>query len=62
MRVATQVLTEDAGAIAAGAGAGLLMLLWMQGRCWTMVPSVGLPITVTAALNAGYSHSPPWFV
>ena len=51
MRVATQVLTETLVLSAAGAGAGLLMLLWMQGSLLTMVPSVGLPITVTAALN-----------
>ena len=51
MRVATQVLTETLVLSAAGAGAGLLMLLWMQGSLLTMVPSIGLPITVTAPLN-----------
>src|ERR1017187_2619117 len=44
MRVATQVLTETLVLSAAGAGAGLLMLLWMQGSLVSLVPSVGLPI------------------
>jgi predicted permease len=43
-RVATQVLTETLVLSAAGAGAGLLMLLWMQGSLVSLVPSVGLPI------------------
>ena len=41
MRVARQVLTETLVLSAAGAGAGLLMLLWMQGSLVSMVPSVG---------------------
>jgi predicted permease len=51
MRVATQVLTETLVLSAAGAGAGLLMLLWMQGSLVSLVPSVGLPITASYALN-----------
>ena len=51
VRVATQVLTETLVLSAAGAGAGLLMLLWMQGSLLSMVPSIGLPITTSAALN-----------
>jgi predicted permease len=51
MRVATQVLTETLLLCAGGAGAGLLMLLWMQGSLVSMVPSVGLPISPSYALN-----------
>ena len=51
MRVARQVLTETLVLSAAGAGAGLLMLLWMQGSLVSLVPSVGLPITASHALN-----------
>jgi predicted permease len=51
MRVARQVLTETLVLSAAGAGAGLLMLLWMQGSLVSMVPNVGLPITTSNALN-----------
>ncbi len=51
MRVARQVLTETLVLSAAGAGVGLLMLLWMQGSLLSLVPSVGLPLTVSNALN-----------
>jgi predicted permease len=51
MRVATQVLTETLLLSAAGAGAGLLMLLWMQGSLVSLVPSVGLPISASYTLN-----------
>ena len=51
MRVATQVLTETLVLSAAGAGVGLLMLLWMQGSLVSFVPSVGLPISASYTLN-----------
>ena len=47
MRVARQVLAETLVLSAAGAGVGLLMLLWMQGSLVSLVPSVGLPITAS---------------
>ena len=51
LRVARQVLAETLVLSAAGACAGLLMLLWMQGSLVSLVPSVGLPITASNALN-----------
>ena len=51
MRVALQVLTETLMLAAAGAGVGLLMLLWMQGSLVGMVPSIGFPITTSYTLN-----------
>src|ERR1039457_2417292 len=51
VRVATQVLTETLVLSAAGAGAGLLMLLWMQGSLIGMVPSIGFPLGASHALN-----------
>jgi len=51
LRVALQVLTETMVLAAGGAGAGLLMLLWMQGALSAMVPNIGFPITTSYALN-----------
>jgi predicted permease len=51
LQVALQVLTETLVLAAGGAGAGLLMLLWMQGSLTAMVPNIGFPITTSYALN-----------
>ena len=50
-RVARQVLTETLVLCAAGAGVGLLMLLWMQGSLLDMVPSIGFPLSTAHVLN-----------
>jgi predicted permease len=50
-RVARQVLTETLVLAAAGAGVGILMLLWMQGSLIGMVPSIGFPLGTARELN-----------
>jgi predicted permease len=50
-RIALQIFTETLVLAAAGAGVGLLMLLWMQGSLLGMVPSIGFPISVSYVLN-----------
>jgi len=50
-RVAFQVLTETLVLAAAGAGVGILMLLWMQGSLLALVPSVGFPFSTSSPLN-----------
>ena len=50
-RVATQILTETLVLAAAGAGVGILMLLWMQGSLLALVPSIGFPLGTTRDLN-----------
>ncbi|MCX6630226.1 MAG: ABC transporter permease [Candidatus Solibacter sp.] len=51
IRVAFQVLTETLVLAAAGAGVGILMLLWMQGSLLAITPSVGFPISVAYAVS-----------
>jgi predicted permease len=51
LRVATQILTETLVLAAAGAGVGILMLLWMQGSLIGMVPSIGFPLGTAHELN-----------
>ena len=51
-RVALQMLTETLVLSAAGAGVGLLILLWMQGSLIAMVPSIGFPLSTSFVLNA----------
>ena len=50
-QVALQVLTETLVLAVAGAGAGTLILLWMQGSLVTMVPSIGFPISIAFVFN-----------
>jgi predicted permease len=51
-RIALQMLTETLVLSAAGAGVGLLILLWMQGSLIAMVPSVGFPLSTSFVLNS----------
>jgi predicted permease len=51
LRIARQVLTETLVLAGAGAAAGILMLLWMQGSLIGMVPSIGLPLATSYSLN-----------
>ncbi len=50
-RVAAQVLRETLVLAAAGAGVGLLLLLWMQGALSAMVPNIGLPVGTSGDWN-----------
>jgi predicted permease len=50
-RVAAQVLTETMVLAAAGAGVGLILLMWMQGSLTAMVPSIGFPISTSMVMN-----------
>ncbi len=51
MRVAAQVMTETLVLALAGSGVGLLSLLWLHGSLTAMVPSIGLPLGGSAAVN-----------
>jgi predicted permease len=50
-RVALQILTETLVLAAAGTGAGILMLLWVQGSLVSMVPSIGFPLSTSLIFN-----------
>lgn len=50
-RVACQVLTETLMLCVAGAGVGLVILLWLQGSLTALVPSIGFPIQIGFELN-----------
>lgn len=51
-RVASQVMAETLLLCLAGAGVGLVGLLWLQGSLIALVPSVGFPLHVASELNA----------
>ena len=51
-QVVAQILSETLILSIAGAVAGFLMLLWMQGSLLAMVPSVGFPFVASDGLNA----------
>jgi len=51
MQVAFQVLAETLILAAAGAAAGLLMLLWMQDSLLALAPNVGFPLSASQGLN-----------
>lgn len=50
-RVAAQVLTETLLLAFAGAALGMILLMWMQGWLVEMVPSVGIPVNTSVAVN-----------
>jgi predicted permease len=50
-RVALQVLTETLVLSIAGAGLGILILMWLQGSLVAMAPSIGYPVSASLALN-----------
>lgn len=50
-QVAAQVLRETLLLAMAGAGTGMLMLLWMQGTLLAMVPRIGIPLSLQVEWN-----------